>query len=297
MRRSIFFVINPISGVRKNKQPLKHLIQQTLSPNKIELYETTGRGDAFRSARTARERAFDLIVAVGGDGTVNEVASALCGGGIPLGILPAGSGNGLARSLGIPLNLKLALQMLLQFHTKRIDIGKAGDRFFCNAAGLGLDAEVAFRFDRTRRRGLLGYSILTAMEFFQFAPFYCSVSLDGNEIEARPFLLAFANSYQYGNGAIIAPQAQLDDGYLDLCLVEDISKMRMLAAMPRLFVGTLDRDPKVKYHKFKRATITMDGPIRYHVDGEPVATHSSLTVEIIPAALSVCVPANRTKQQ
>lgn len=289
MERSIFFIVNPIAGFKKDKSGLIRLIEETCRDVRFEIYQTRARGDATRAAREAAEAGWEIIAAVGGDGTINEVATALVNRPNAMGIVAMGSGNGLARSLELPLKVEAALQTLKTGTIATIDIGKAGKRYFCTVCGAGIDAVVGDAFDRTPRRGPLPYFLITARELFHYSPEPVTLQIDGQSKSFTPFLLTCANGKQFGNGAIIAPHARFDDGLLDLCLVPNISKWRIISAIPMLFNGTLDRHPQVSYSKIQKLVIEKDGDILYHVDGEPVRSRSPLTVEILPQALNVVV--------
>ncbi|MDQ7051384.1 MAG: diacylglycerol kinase family lipid kinase [candidate division KSB1 bacterium] len=233
-----------------------------------------------------------MIAAVGGDGTINEVTTALVHSTSALGIIPTGSGNGLARSLKLPLHPDDALQALKTGVVKTIDLGRAGERYFCTVSGAGIDAVVGDAFDRTSWRGPLPYFFISARELWRYKPGPMTLHIDGEAKPFTPFLLTCANGQQFGNGAIIAPRARFNDGLLDLCLVPNISKWRIVSAVPMLFNGTLDRHPHVTYYKIKKLVIEKEGEILYHVDGEPVVVPSPLTIEIVPQALKVVVSPN-----
>ncbi len=292
MQRSIFFIVNPIAGFKKDKSKLIRGIETTCRDRTFEIYQTTGRGDATRAAREASEKGYDVIAAVGGDGTINEVATALVHSKSALGIIPTGSGNGLARALKLPLNPDDALQVLKTGVVKTIDLGRAGERYFCAVSGAGIDAVVGDAFDRTSWRGPLPYFFISARELWRYDPEPMTLHIDGEAKPFTPFLLTCANGQQFGNGAIIAPHARFDDGLLDLCLVPNISKWRIVSAVPMLFNGTLDRHPHVTYYKIKKLVIEKESEILYHVDGEPVVAPSPLTIKIVPQALNVVVGPN-----
>ncbi len=295
MSGKLFFIVNPIAGFRHKKKKILHQIERDFRDQQYEIYYTSGRGDATRAARQAAAEGFSVIVAVGGDGTVNEVASGLVDTDAAMGIVPSGSGNGLARSLGIPLRPSGALALLKTGGAKQIDLGRAGHRFFCAVSGIGIDAVVGHAFDRSSRRGPLPYFLLSARELSRFRPESVRVTIDGESLQFEPLLLTCANATQFGNGAIIAPAARCDDGFLDLCLVPNLPKWQVAAAVPRLFSGSLDRHPRVQYRKVQRVIIEKETPILYHVDGEPEKIESPLEIEILPRALRVVAPAETAK--
>jgi len=288
--KSFFVIVNPVAGFKKDKSRLIGLLESSLKDQRVVIYQTKSRGDATDAASEAANEDYDAIVAVGGDGTVNEVASGLCGSAATLGIIPIGSGNGLARALKIPIAVRHALKVLLNGEKACVDMGKAGPCYFCAVAGVGIDAIVARGFNRSKWRGPLPYFLISAKELLRFQATDYQISFDSQSIRYRPFIATAANTPQFGNGAIIAPAARADDGYLDFCLVPELPKAEIMAAVPQLFRGTLDRNPNVEYFKVKKVEIRADRPILFHVDGDPVETTEELTIEVLPKALNVLVP-------
>jgi diacylglycerol kinase (ATP) len=251
---------------------------------------TEGPGHAVALAQAARTDGARLVVAWGGDGTVNEVGRALVDSDAALGIVPAGSGNGLARALGVARRPETALRQALAAAERQIDAGRIGDRLFFNVAGVGFDAHVAHQFGRLGRpRGLRGYVNLAARELFTWEPPACRVSVDDCEpVVHRAFLLTLANGPQWGNGALIAPGALLDDGLLDLVTVERVSPAQIARAVPRLFTGTIDRAAGVSIRRVRALRVFGEPPLHLHVDGEPVSwTDSLLDARVLPAVLRV----------
>ena len=288
-------IINPASGRRRRRDDAaarRALALRVLAAAGADgtVSLTEGAGHATVLARAARARGAGLVIAWGGDGTVNEVGRALVDTETALGIVPAGSGNGLARALGIPRGSAAALQHALGAPERRIDAGSLGDRLFFNVAGVGFDAHVAHQFGRLGRpRGLRGYVNLTARGLFTWQPPACRVSVDDCEpVVHRALLLTLANGPQWGNGALIAPGALLDDGLLDLVTVEQVSPAQLARAVPRLFTGTLDRAAGVSIRRVRVVRIAGDPPLYLHVDGEPVVcTEPVLDARVLPGALRV----------
>jgi YegS/Rv2252/BmrU family lipid kinase len=231
-------------------------------------------------------------MAWGGDGTINEVASALAFGEVPLGIVPAGSGNGLARQLGISPTPSNAIRRAISAEPRAIDVGEAGDRMFVNLAGIGFDAYVASRFnEHGGRRGFSTYVRLSARALMSYVPETYTITPGGTEpsFSVRAVIITIANSPEFGNGAIIAPTARIDDGLLDLVVMEERSRLGTIVQLPRLFQGTVERAPGCTIRKITRATIESDRPMTYHVDGEPVSGGTSLRIRVHPGALYVAV--------
>ena len=190
------------------------------------------------------QRGADVICAWGGDGTVNEVGSVLAFGDAALAVVPAGSGNGLARALGIPRRPALALRHALGAPGRRIDVGEIAGHLFLNIAGVGFDAHIASEFSRgLGQRGFRRYARIVTRELFAYTPRQCRVTIGTTVTDHRAFLLTIANGPQWGNGAVVAPRARLDDGLLDLVTVESPSRLQLLASVPRLFARTVDRSP------------------------------------------------------
>lgn len=286
----ILFIVNPISGFRRDKSAIINLVHAQFPASDIEL--TAGPGDATRLAREAAMRDYAIVAAVGGDGTINEVASGLVGTNTALGIIPRGSGNGLARGLGIPIQAAGALRVLSQGAARVIDAGCAGSRHFFAICGIGFDANVGQKFNAAHWRGPLPYFFIAAQEFVAYHPEAVRLNLDDMRLEKTPFLITVANTQQYGNGAIIAPQAQPDDGILDICMVEPMSIFDAIKYVPKLFNGTIAEAPIISYRRAQELAIEKDGPILFHVDGEAITCEGPLKISIKPQALRVIAPAN-----
>ena len=290
MPTPILFIINPIAGPRKDKQHVLNVLKNDFSNLDFDVYQTKSRGDAAEVASQAGDNGYRTVVAVGGDGTVNEVASGLVKTDIALGIIPRGSGNGLARALKIPFHTHAALTVVIKNNLKSIDIGKAAHRNFCAVSGIGFDARVSEVFDKSKVRGFFSYAWVITKELKDYSPTQCEMEIKNDTFSCTPFLVTVANTPQYGNGAIIAPKALMDDGYFDLCLAKNMAFPQILTAVPRLFPGTIDKHPNVPYFKVDKVTFRSGAPIHFHVDGEPELTNSDLTIEVMPKALKVCVP-------
>jgi YegS/Rv2252/BmrU family lipid kinase len=289
----ISIIINPISGGRRGLPPAdraaiaRAALMEAGEPGEVSL--TRGRGDARTLARDAGERGARLVVAWGGDGTINEVACALAGQPTPLGIVPAGSGNGLAADLGVDRRPAQALAEALRAAPRPIDAGSLGGRMFFNLAGIGFDAHVAACFDREPggRRGFSTYVRVSARELWRYRS--ASYRFDASEGLTPAFLIVFANAGQYGNGARIAPAARLDDGLLDLVVFREHTRLSTCYAIPRLFTGGAERVKGWSVRQVKEAVIESDHPMVFHVDGEPVEGGTRLDARVHPAVLRVCV--------
>jgi diacylglycerol kinase family enzyme len=237
-----------------------------------------------------------MVVAVGGDGTVNEVARGLLGSGAALGIAPVGSGNGLARALRLPLRPSRALATLESGVRRPIDVGRLNGGVFLNVAGTGFDASVGAAFHRAgldgSRRGFLGYLRLSLAEVRRYRPRPLVLEANGARRELTPFIVTFANGPQYGSGAVINPGGRLDDGRLEVVSFDyRRSVFAVLAAAPRLFLGGLERARGYRKISTTRVTVSADSSLPIHRDGDPVESSERIEVELVPRALHVVVPA------
>jgi diacylglycerol kinase (ATP) len=296
--RRVAVVINPISGtggrldVARERAELAAglLVGRGIAP---EVFLTERPGHARELAASALSRGTSLVLAWGGDGTVNEVASALAFSAAALAIVPSGSGNGLARELGIPFQPHEAFAVAFEGRELVMDAGELDGRLFFNIAGIGLDARVAHEFaaEGLIRRGFLRYAEITLRELFSYEPDEHTIITDGEALRVRALLVAIANARQYGNGAIIAPHARLDDGRLDVVVIEHRSPLRALVQMPRVFMGQVARVPGVTIRQAARIEITSAHPVVYHVDGEPFVGSASISSRVQPRALRIKIPA------
>lgn len=249
-----------------------------------------GGGRGREAARALIAQGVETVVAWGGDGTINEVASQLAFRGVTLGIVPAGSGNGLARELGIDRDPRRALEAALAGPVRWIDAGELGGRLFFNVAGVGLDARLAAAFNAGGRRGLRDYVTALLREVKTYGPARYRVAAGGAAIEGEALLVALANTRQYGYRAVIAPRARVDDGLLELVVVPPLSPPAILWQARRLFTGTLHGLQGVQVRSVREAAITADRPLTFHVDGEVVAGPRALAVNVHARALPVRVP-------
>lgn len=289
-KKELLFVINPISGGR-NKGGFEKTVGEVLDKDtyKPTFVYTKRQGHAYELASEfVKGQKADAIIAVGGDGTINEVASALYNTDIPLGIIPEGSGNGLALYLGIPLNEKAAIRRLNKFDIMRIDSGVINDVPFFNMAGLGFDASVSDRFAHESIRGPLGYMKAVLTEISSYKAKKYELTIDDKKYEREAFMISVANSPQYGNNAYIAPNASVTDGVLDVCIIHKFPIYTLPLMIYHLFAKTADQSEYVEIIPGKRITIKRDSNDPVHVDGEPkekMGTEIRITVN--PSGLSV----------
>lgn len=286
------FIHNPTSGLIRSPLIVRKLIESSLNkaPFDYDFEETQYRGHAHKLAKEASQKGYDAVVAVGGDGTVNEVATALLYTQTAAGIIPIGSGNGLARNMDIPLSINRATRLLLNGKVKIIDAGKIEDRTFFIVTGMGFDAIIGKIFDEGNIRGPLPYFYIGFREFLFYKPEVFILKFDGKQIAIPALLVTIANQRQWGVGAIIAPDALPDDGYLDVCILHRVNLPYALFHLPKIFTGKIDKIRKYERYRVKSVQIIREKPGPFHYDGEPVDAGTQLNVSIQPQALRLIVP-------
>jgi YegS/Rv2252/BmrU family lipid kinase len=290
VKKRLFLIINPVSGT-KTKDRIPGLVKQ-LFPGEynIEVHHTSSPGHAFDIAGTAVASRVELVIVAGGDGTINEAGRALISSGIALGIIPAGSGNGLARHLGIPMNSLKALELIRRMNTINIDAGTVnGYPFFCTA-GIGFDAYIGKEFKEGSSRGFYGYANHVFREYFRYRPSEYRVTSEGEDYKESAFIITIANAGQWGNNACIAPGADISDGYLDLCIVKKFPKLKGIGMGLKLFNKSISNSPYYSSKKIRSARINADNDHCYHLDGEVFTLNGNLEIGIIPQCLKVIVP-------
>jgi diacylglycerol kinase (ATP) len=290
-KEKLLFVINPISGA-KNKVRIPDLIKKHLDAEQFifDIEFTQRAGHAEELTRSAVENGYQKVIAVGGDGTINEIARVLIHQNCSLGILPSGSGNGLSRHLGLPLNPVDAIKVLNKNKSIVIDSGNINGHPFLCTSGIGFDAHIGRLFAESKVRGFNTYLRTTISEFLNYSSERYFIEADGNQMEVNAFLITFANSAQYGNNAYISPHADIQDGLIDLCILSTFPKYMIVPLGISLFKKTADQSRFLKIIKTKEVKVERlcEGPI--HVDGEPVQTGKKLTMKVVPSSLTVIVP-------
>jgi diacylglycerol kinase (ATP) len=288
MKKKILFIINPISGVGKQKI-VESLIPKYLDTTVFDYeiaYTERPRHAKDLSANAASEK-IDIVVAVGGDGTVNEVSQGLIGTETAMAIIPAGSGNGLALYLNIPLNFEKAIANINKLALRQIDTVRINDRQFVNVAGVGFDAHISHEFAAYGKRGFVSYLKIILKEFFTYKPKKYRLIINGKEKKKRSFLITFANSSQWGNNAHIAPNALIDDGYLDICFMKKFPLIVAPFIGLRMFRKTLDKSKYIKIIRAQSVEVFRKKPIEAHLDGEPVNFGLHLMIDVVPKSLWV----------
>jgi len=292
MSKKICFIVNPVSGTGSWKG-IEESITNYLDPSfKTVICYTEYAGHAIELANDAAKTC-DVVVAVGGDGMMNEVARGIMGTNAALAIVPTGSGNALARHLRIPINHKGAIECINKMNTHIIDTATMNDEDFFAVCGTGFDAEVANKFANSKKRGFFTYLYLSASTYFNYKPQTYDITVDGNTIQVKAFLISIANSSQYGNNAHIAPKASTRDGMLDISIVKPFSLLVSPILAYRLFHWSLDRSPYIITEKGKSINIRnadKETQLCIHYDGEPAGYADSINVEIAPRTLKVVVP-------
>lgn len=290
-KKRILFIVNPISGHR-DKRSFGGDVASVLGDKDFsyEIVFTERAGHATDLA-TAAVGKYDIVAAVGGDGTLNEVACGLLGSSTALAVIPCGSGNGLARCLHIPLNTHKALHILTTGRIESIDTGTVNGRLFLSVAGIGLDAQTAHDFAQDPRRGFVTYAHYATSNYFHLKPQTVNITFDGREpLTCQPMLITFANSNQFGYNAVIAPHASLQDGLLDACILNRPPLPVIPAFVGMLMHGHIDRSRYLT--EIQSAHITVERPSAgvVNIDGEPVIMDATLNVRNVPQSLNIVVP-------
>ncbi|MBK8805879.1 MAG: diacylglycerol kinase family lipid kinase [Bacteroidales bacterium] len=287
--KKILFIINPISGTGKKKIVEKLAPVVLGSDFSIEFLYTSAAGHARTISKENASR-FDIITAVGGDGTINEVADALIYSNCKLALIPCGSGNGFARFLRIPLSVKRALEIIKIGNSMVIDTATMNNFKFVNICGVGFDAEIGHLFAHFGKRGPLSYLKIILDEFSKYKSKRYNICIDGKQLHKDAFLISIANSSQWGLDAHIAPHAKINDGLLNVSILKNFPLFKTLPLSLRLFNKTIDRSPYVETFAAKNITIENNTLLYAHVDGEPITLHSDIHISIVPLSLSVIVP-------
>jgi YegS/Rv2252/BmrU family lipid kinase len=288
----IRFIFNPRAGLQAGRSSLLKRIDSFIASNRLlaTVVPTARSRHATELARQAADDGCDLVVAVGGDGMINEVAQSLVGTNVILGLLPSGSGNGLGRNLGLQSADDLAFQTLLTGRPWPVDTGLANGLPFFNIAGSGFDAEVSRRFNRIRSRGLLPYFLIGFRTWVRRRPEPVVISTGAATIAMPAVLVAVANGEQYGGGACLAPGARIDDGQMDLIAVKPTGIVRSVSLLVRLFRHSFDRSPDVIRLRGERFVIRRPAKGRIHTDGEVHETDADIEVVVRPGSLRVMTP-------
>ena len=296
-KKRIIFVVNPISGTQGKKAILKCIDERLdRSIYDYSIVKTEYAGHATQIAANAVREKVDVVVAIGGDGTINEIARSFVHTETALGIIPCGSGNGLARHLRIPMEPKAAIDVINRGYELCIDYGKINNILFFCTCGVGFDAFISLKFADSGKRGLLTYLENTLHESLRYQPETYEIENEEGTVKYKAWLIACGNASQYGNDAYITPQASLTDGLMDVTIMEPFTVLDVPSLSFQLFNKTIDQNSRVKTMRAKKIKIhrTNDGVM--HFDGDPLMAGKELEVEIIPSGLRV-IAAEKKKEK
>ena len=292
--KNIAFIINPVSGSKDTqnaKRKLPKLIMQLLDKEQWlpNITFTEYAGHAAELAHQYARMGFDAVVAVGGDGTVNEVARGIRGTQTALGMIPMGSGNGFARHLNIPIRPNKAIEMLNHSEPISVDYGMANDKLFVSTCGTGFDALIADHFAGSNKRGFATYLQNVLHEAFSYQPQTYHLVGDGWDVTHKAFLITFANANQWGYEALIAPKASVQDGKMDIMLMSSHAILGSASLALRLFAGSIDDSHFMDTLRAKEVTLERESAAPFHIDGDPVEMEKDIRVRIVPDGLKVLV--------
>jgi len=289
--KNVLFIVNKYSGTGYQPQ-VEGRILTACEKFDIEcsIEFTADRGHATELAKEGVIKKFDRIIAVGGDGTVNEVARSLLYTTTPLGIIPKGSGNGLSRHLGISMKIDLALDQILNGQVITMDTFRMNDHLSLNISGIGFDGHVANLFGAGQKRGFWGYARLVVREYLGYREFEASLHLNNHSYSHKPFIIAIANSSQYGNNAKVAPIASVTDQSLQLAIIKKVPAQRGFHFGYQMLTGKLETSRDYECLAFQQGTIQVLHPVAYHIDGEPCGHSDSFKIELLPGSLNMIVP-------
>lgn len=288
VKKKILFIVNPKSGVQ-SKSNLPRMVEKYIDHNRFDLHieKTAYAGHASEIAAMAVKDGFDVVVAVGGDGTINEVARSLVHTGTALGVIPCGSGNGFARHLGIPIDIRKSIEFINNSKVTTIDYGRLnGNPFFC-ACGVGFDALVSDDFAKGSHRGLASYVQKTLVDWVKYEPEVYEVVADSVKKKYKAFIIACGNASQYGNNAYITPFASMRDGLLSVSILEPFTSIEVPLVVAQLFSNKIDKNSHVTTLSTRKLTIKRASAGPVHYDGEPATMDAVLDIEVVPEGLKV----------
>lgn len=290
MQDKILFIVNPVSG-GKTKESIPQVINHYFKDKKIDIIFTNKTGHATEIVKKGIDQGFTTFVAVGGDGTVNEIAKALINTHYNLGILPFGSGNGLARHNKIPMDLHEAILTLKSNFSIKIDTCTLNQNPFINMAGVGFDAHIGQLFGKDKKRGFKSYIKTTIQEFKNYLPQKYTLFINRKKITEKAFLVSFANSSQYGNNAYISPEAQITDGKLNVTWIKPFGFFGFFDIAIRLFLKNIHHSNHViTFESSDEIEIVREKEGVYHLDGEPYQGPKNIKIAILPLSLNLIVP-------
>ena len=290
-KRKILAVINPISGT-SNKEFMPETIARCIDPDKFDVVVrfTQHASHATLLTEDAIKEGFYGVIAVGGDGTINEVAAALRDSSTALGIIPCGSGNGLARHLGIPMNVEKALEIINLDNIESLDYCTVNDRpFFCTC-GVGFDAHVSQKFAEAKKRGPLSYIQKTLVEYLKYRCKTYSIEMNDRVVTEKAFVIACGNASQYGNNAFITPRASMHDGLIDVTVIHPFTPLDTAVLGVLLFTRHIDQDTNINTFRTSELTIHRPKPDVMHIDGEPIMMDADIHIKCHKAGIKIFLP-------
>lgn len=296
MQRKIAFLLNPVSGTRE-KSALRYIVEEQTKEKGIafEFFPTNAAGQYPELEKCILSKEITDIVVIGGDGSISQVTAALRHTRVPFGIIPAGSGNGLALAAGISRNTEKALQVIFNGEARPIDAFMINGHFSCMLSGIGFDAKVAHDFASQKTRGLSTYVKVSARNFFTAKPWPFILSFDGKEINTEAYFISIANGNQFGNQFTIAPKARLNDGLIDIVVVQRMNKLQLLiSVLHQLRFGDVNenifRKHSILYFQCKAIGIKNPGLAPLHIDGDPCESSDDFSIQVIPEAFQLIQP-------
>tara|TARA_B100000809_G_scaffold177750_1_gene175304 strand:+ start:2157 stop:3026 length:870 start_codon:yes stop_codon:yes gene_type:complete len=287
--KHLLFIINPISGTRSKKK-IPKLINQHLTKEFTSNIINTEYAQHATEIALAERHNYDAIIAVGGDGTINEVAKGLIGSNTPMGIIPMGSGNGLARHMKLPLAIDKAIEVLNTFKIKKIDTCQVNGKSFLITSGVGFEARIGHLFAKQKKRGFSNYikAIINGIKGYTSRIY--QIEVDGKKITTQAFTISVANANQYGNNAFISPFSDIQDGLMNLCIIRPFPKVMAVGVSTKLLTKRIHKSKYYESILGKKITISSLDDNQYHIDGEPELNKKHLLqYEILPLSLQILV--------
>lgn len=292
-KKRVLFIVNPVSGVNQSRKALlADIASAELDPHVFdwEIQFSDSAGHAKELSHAAAVAGVDIIAAVGGDGTVNQVVKGMIGSSSTMALIPAGSGNGLARHLKIPIDIVQSVQLIKAGETQLIDTVRLNDSLFVSIAGVGFDALVAKRFSKVSRRGFFSYFKIVTKEYHYYRPRKYRMIIDGKAFVRQALFVSFANTNQFGYNTIISPDARIDDGLVDVCIVKKVPLLYAPRVVGLLLTRRIDNSGFVEIIRAKSVQLVRNKNKVVNVDGEPVKLHKELRIDVAPLSLRVIVP-------
>lgn len=289
----IIFILNPISGfLGLRRRKVEKIIRTAIKKENLvgEIWYSKYAGHTTELVKKAADDRVKAVVIAGGDGSINEAARSLVYTDTALGIIPCGSGNGLANHLKISFNIKKALQTIKEGYTKAADTIKIGNQYAFSLAGIGLDAMIAERYRLAKQRGFLSYMRSSLIEYVTHTPETITIKTDTMEIQEKCICLVFANSNQFGYNFRIAPQADLFDGYMDVVIVKKMPLISAPLSSMQIWTGYADKCLYISSFKAKKVSIIREHDGMMNIDGDPFKSEQNIDVEVLPASLKLIVP-------